>query len=272
MGNTPLNMHPSNRPTAQSPIQWGPRSLVEERDACGVGFVADQQGRASFTLVQQALTALDCMEHRGGCCADKDSGDGAGVMTAIPWTLFQQWADTQGITVALEPERTGVAMVFLPTHPEAAAIARQAFETRAAEVGFQVLGWREVPVQPDVLGILAKQNQPRIEQFFVHSDQANGDELERELYRLRRQVHRALMHWEGDAAIAQSLKETYICSFSSRTIVYKGMVRSDVLGRFYQDLQNPDYISPFAIYHRRFSTNTMPKWPLAHPMRLVGQM
>ncbi|MGD1859124.1 MAG: glutamate synthase-related protein [Leptolyngbyaceae cyanobacterium] len=251
-------------------LQWGPRSLVEERDACGVGFVADQQGRASFKLVQQALKALDCMEHRGGCCADKDSGDGAGVMTALPWTLLQNWADSQGWDTTLNPESTGVAMVFLPLSAEPAAIAREQFETAAKAEGFTVLGWREVPVKPDVLGILAKQNQPRIEQFFVTCDHAQGDQLERELYRLRRQVHRALLSWEGDAAIAAALKETYVCSFSSRTIVYKGMVRSAVLGQFYQDLQNSDYVSFFAIYHRRFSTNTMPKWPLAHPMRLVG--
>jgi glutamate synthase (ferredoxin) len=269
MGNNPLN-NQSNYQPANSLIQWGPRAIVEERDACGVGFVADQQGRSSFKLVQQALKALSCMEHRGGCCADKDSGDGAGVMTAIPWTLLQTWAREQNREKPLEPTRTGVAMVFLPPLAEAAAIARQAFETAARDEGFMVLGWREVPVKPEVLGVLAKQNQPHIEQFLVQSDSAAGDELERELYRLRRRVHRSLVSWQGEAAIASRLKETYICSFSSRTIVYKGMVRSEVLSQFYTDLQNPNYVSPFAIYHRRFSTNTMPKWPLAHPMRLVG--
>ncbi|NEQ46792.1 MAG: glutamate synthase subunit alpha [Leptolyngbya sp. SIOISBB] len=266
MGNTPLNLNQSNQHQTNSMLQWGPRAIVEERDACGVGFVADQQGRASFKLVQQALKALGCMEHRGGCCADRDSGDGAGVMTAIPWTLLQA-AD---LDATLEPEKTGVAMVFLPLQPEAATIAREIFATAAQAEGFTVLGWRVVPVQTDVLGVLAKQNQPRIEQFFVQCDHASGDDLERELYRLRRRIHRAQMSWQGEAAIAQQLKETYICSFSSRTIVYKGMVRSEVLSQFYLDLQNSDYVSPFAIYHRRFSTNTMPKWPLAHPMRLVG--
>jgi len=270
MGNTPLRSNQSSHWQDPTQIYLGPRALVEERDACGVGFLADQQGRASFTLVQQALGALSCMEHRGGCCADKDSGDGAGVMTAIPWILFQAWAQTAGITLPLEAERTGVAMVFLPWAVEAAQIARQALEKSATEAGLQVLGWREVPVKPAVLGKQARQNQPRIEQFFVHSNHASGDELERELFRVRRQAQRAWLAWEGDAAIAQSLKETYVASFSSRTIVYKGMVRSEVLGQFYLDLQNPDYVSPFALYHRRFSTNTMPKWPLAHPMRLVG--
>ncbi|MDB9529049.1 glutamate synthase-related protein [Oscillatoria sp. CS-180] len=270
MGNTPLNLNQSSYPTADTVIQWGPRSIVEERDACGVGFVADQYGRASFTLLEQALGALSCMEHRGGCCADKDSGDGAGVMTAIPWALLRDWAQAQKVQTALETGSTGVAMVFLPQKAEAAAIARESFTTAAAAEGFTVLGWRDVPVQPEVLGLLAKQNLPRIGQFLVQSHDATGDELERELYRLRRRIHRLITSWEGDAAIATALKETYVCSFSTRTIIYKGMVRSEVLGQFYLDLQNPDYVTPFAIYHRRFSTNTMPKWPLAHPMRLIA--
>ncbi|MGF1458769.1 MAG: glutamate synthase-related protein [Leptolyngbyaceae cyanobacterium] len=270
MGNTPLNLNQSNQSMDYSMLQWGPRAIVEERDACGVGFVADQQGRASFKLVQQALDALNCMEHRGGCCADKDSGDGAGVMTAIPWRVLQDWATASGIDTELVSDHTGVAMVFLPLADEAAAIARDLFANAAEAEGFAVLGWREVPVQPEVLGPLAQQNRPRIEQFLVQAKHASGDELERELYRLRRRIYRAQVSWSGDDALAQPLRETYICSFSARTIVYKGMVRSEVLSQFYLDLQNADYVSPFAIYHRRFSTNTMPKWPLAHPMRLVG--
>ena len=191
MGNTPLNQHPSNQHQTNSMLQWGPRAIVEERDACGVGFVADQQGRPSFKLVQQALKALGCMEHRGGCCADRDSGDGAGVMTAIPWTLLQTWATDQDITATLAAEKTGVAMVFLPMQNEAAAIARELFETTAKAEDFTVIGWRQVPVQPGVLGVLAKQNQPHIEQFLVECNHASGDELERELFRLRRLIFRA---------------------------------------------------------------------------------
>ena len=271
MGNTPLNSNQSIcSEAAMDNYRRGPRSLVEERDACGVGFLADQRGQASFALVQLALKALSCMEHRGGCCADQDSGDGAGVMTAIPWGLFHPWGQTQGVTAQLEPEHTGMAMMFLPKQAEAAVIARQTFEQAAIAAGLAVLGWREVPVKPEVLGTQARQNLPQIEQFFVHSPQTDGDELERELYRIRRAAQRALMAWSGDAAIAAALQETYVCSFSCRTVVYKGMVRSEVLGQFYLDLQNSAYVSPFAVYHRRFSTNTMPKWPLAHPMRLVG--
>jgi glutamate synthase (ferredoxin) len=258
-------LQPASDQTA-SPL--GPRSLVEERDACGVGFVADQQGRASHGLIEQALNALSCMEHRGGCCADRESGDGAGVMTAMPWALLQKWAD--GLGQPLDTERTAVAMVFLPLMAAAAAIARESFATAATAAGLTVLGWRSVPVKPETLGAQARKNQPLIEQFLVHSPDLQGDELERLLYQVRRQAHRQVMSWHGDAAIMAALQETYVCSFSSRTLVYKGMVQSEVLRQFYLDLQDRDYVSPFAVYHRRFSTNTMPKWPLAHPMRLVG--
>jgi len=273
MGKTRVNHHQSIYPvTPQS--AWGPKSLVEERDACGVGFIADQQGRASHALVQKALTALSCMEHRGGCCADKESGDGAGVMTAIPWTLLQQWAQAQGLT-ALDPERTGVAMAFLPRSEAGAERVRQEFTRGVREAGLEVLGWRAVPVNPDVLGPLARQHQPRIEQLVVQSPNFTGDELERELYLARRHVFHAVDALLAQAealepVIAQGLRDFYVCSFSCRTIVYKGMVRSAVLAAFYDDLRHPDFVSPFAVYHRRFSTNTMPKWPLAHPMRLLG--
>jgi glutamate synthase (ferredoxin) len=144
MGHTRVNRNQASYQQRQTPENWGPRSLVEERDACGVGFVADQKGRASHTLVQQALGALSCMEHRGGRCADQDSGDGAGIMTAMPWAVFQPWATAAGLG-NLSPETTGVAMVFLPQNEAAATIARTLFETVVTDAGLKVLGWRQVP-------------------------------------------------------------------------------------------------------------------------------
>ncbi|PZD74978.1 Ferredoxin-dependent glutamate synthase 2 [Acaryochloris thomasi RCC1774] len=234
--------------------------LVEERDACGVGFIASQHGEETHRLIEHALTGLTCMEHRGACSADRDSGDGAGLMTAIPWGLFQPWLEAQNASVK---DATGVGMVFLPDDEERSAIARQKLEHLATEVGLNIIGWRPVPVHPEVLGEQAKANQPRIEQLFVTSETLKGDDLERQLYLVRKRIEQAAMgsDWGTDF---------YVCSFSSRTIVYKGMVRSEVLGMFYADLQNPLYTSAFAIYHRRFSTNTMPKWPLAQPMRFLG--
>jgi glutamate synthase (ferredoxin) len=253
---------------------WGPKWLVEERDACGVGFLADQHNRPSHDLVTRALAALDCMEHRGGCCADQDSGDGAGVMTAIPWAVLNRWAEGQG-HAPLAPEKTGVAMIFMPHHAETAILIRETFEQIVRAEGLQVIGWRSVPVKPAVLGPLAKQYQPLIEQLVVESTTAAGDELERRLYIVRRQMLHAVANRLRAAETlsadqVKGLQDFYVCSFSCRTIVYKGMVRSAVLAAFYEDLRDPDYVSAFAVYHRRFSTNTMPKWPLAHPMRLLG--
>jgi glutamate synthase (ferredoxin) len=242
----------------------GQRWLVEERDACGVGFIADQQGRASHDLVTKALAGLGCMEHRGGCSADQDSGDGAGIMAAIPWEILQQWASAHGITLA--PDQVGVGMVFLPQDAAIAANVRTTIETVLTEEGFSVLGWRVVPVKPELLGIQARENQPQIEQLLVKSDTLRDDDLERRLYLIRKQIQSRLTAQPDQTG----LDEYYMCSFSHRTIVYKGMVRSEVLGEFYEDLKNPAFKSTFAVYHRRFSTNTLPKWPLAQPMRLLG--
>ncbi|MFQ3626298.1 MAG: glutamate synthase large subunit [Cyanobacteriota bacterium] len=244
----------------------GQRWLVEERDACGVGFIADSQGRDSHDLVQKALVALSCMEHRGGCSADRDSGDGAGLMTAIPWALISEWCGFQGITLPAA-ENFGLGMVFLPQSEAAAAIARDTATKVWTDCGLKILGWRKVPVKPEVLGIQAKENQPQIEQVLVESADS-GDDLERDLYWARKRILSVLADYQGEHA--EALKEFYVCSFSNRTVVYKGMVRSAVLGEFYLDLQNPLYTSAFATYHRRFSTNTMPKWPLAQPMRLLA--
>ena len=236
----------------------GQRWLVEERDACGVGFIADRDGRQSNKIIRQALKALGCMEHRGGCSADCDSGDGAGIMTALPQKLFAPWFAENNIAQP-EPETWGLGMVFLPQDAELIAESKRFIEATVEEKQLKVLGWREVPVNPEILGRQAREHQPHIEQIIVSSpDKLKGDELERKLYIARSQVGKKLSDY------------FYICSFSCRTIVYKGMVRSVILGEFYQDLANPDYESAFAVYHRRFSTNTMPKWPFAQPMRILG--
>jgi glutamate synthase (ferredoxin) len=236
----------------------GQRWLVEERDACGVGFIAYPDSTQNHKIIEQALIALGCMEHRGGCSADRDSGDGSGIMTGIPTKLFQSWFEANKIPIP-GPEEWGVGMVFLPQDGDRCVEARTHVEEVVRSENLTVLGWREVPVSPEVLGIQARENQPRIEQILVTSAKGlKGDELDRVLYIARSHIGKQLSD------------DFYICSFSCRTIVYKGMVRSAVLGQFYQDLKNPDYQSCFAVYHRRFSTNTMPKWPLAQPMRLLG--
>jgi glutamate synthase (ferredoxin) len=245
----------------------GQRWLVEERDACGVGFIASCAGVATHKLIEQALSALSCMEHRGGCSADQDSGDGAGLMTAIPWELLSQWFEQQNLSMPAT-EQIGVGMVFLPPDVTKQSTTRRIVEEVLATENLQLLGWREVPVKPEILGIQALENQPKIEQLLVVSPDKTGDELERNLYAVRCRISKAL-EAEKNLNFKRS-DDFYICSFSNRTIIYKGMVRSVVLGDFYIDLKNPAYQSAFGIYHRRFSTNTLPKWPLAQPMRLLG--
>jgi len=240
----------------------GPPWLVEERDACGVGFIATQSGLASHNLVKQALVALGCLEHRGGCSADNDSGDGAGMLTAIPWALLSKWLASQNQTVPRNFDQMAVGMLFLPAQPELQSQIRQIINDQLSKIGLEVLGWRPVPVNRGVLGVQAKENQPDIAQVIVAAPMA-GEELERLLYLARKRIGQQI-------ATSVATDEYYVCSFSSRTIVYKGMVRSEVLGQFYLDLADPDFQSAFAVYHRRFSTNTLPKWPLAQPMRLLG--
>lgn len=236
----------------------GQKWLVEERDACGVGLIADVKGKGSHKLIQRAIVALGCIEHRGGCSADNDSGDGSGVMTDIPRDVLVSWFTSQGLTMP-PIEQLGVGMVFLPQNKIKREADRAYVETVVSAANLKVLGWREVPVKPEVLGVQAKQNQPHIEQVMVASPAGlSGDALERILYIVRSGIGKRLAD------------DFYICSFSCRTLVYKGMVRSTILGEFYEDLKNPNYNSRFALYHRRFSTNTMPKWSLAQPMRLLG--
>ncbi|MCA2813907.1 MAG: glutamate synthase large subunit [Microcystis sp. M090S1] len=236
---------------------WGPPWLVEERDACGVGFIADVRGSGSHQLIEQALLALGCLEHRGGCSADQDSGDGSGMMTAIPRDVLAPWFAENGLNMP-ESERLGVGMVFLPQADQERTDAKAHIEEIVNKYNIKILGWRTVPVRPEVLGRQARENQPYVEQILVTSPDLAGSQFDRLLYIARSEVGKQLAD------------DFYFCSFSCRTIVYKGMVRGEILREFYLDLQNTAYSSQFAIYHRRFSTNTQPKWPLAQPMRLLG--
>ncbi|KAG0546153.1 hypothetical protein BDA96_02G423300 [Sorghum bicolor] len=237
--------------------------ILSERGACGVGFVANLKNVPSFNIVRDALMALGCMEHRGGCGADNDSGDGAGLMSAIPWDLFDDWANKQGLA-PFDRRNTGVGMVFLPQDEKSMEEAKAATEKVFVDEGLEVIGWRPVPFNVSVVGRNAKETMPNIQQIFVKvAKEDNADDIERELYISRKLIERATKSFSW-------ADELYFCSLSNRTIVYKGMLRSEVLGQFYLDLQNELYKSPFAIYHRRYSTNTSPRWPLAQPMRLLG--
>ncbi|KAJ9544065.1 hypothetical protein OSB04_023772 [Centaurea solstitialis] len=237
--------------------------ILAERGACGVGFIANLDNKGSHQIVEDALTALGCMEHRGGCGADNDSGDGSGVMTSIPWEFFNDWAGKQGIA-PFDKVHTGVGMVFLPKDEELMEKAKSVIVDIFKQEGLEVLAWRSVPVNTSIVGYYARETMPNIQQVFVRIiKEDDTDDIERELYICRKLIEKA-------ASSETWGTELYFCSLSNQTIVYKGMLRSEVLGKFYYDLQDDGYKSPFAIYHRRYSTNTSPRWPLAQPMRLLG--
>jgi hypothetical protein len=232
----------------------GPTNLVVERDACGVGFVAyaapaferftrlwpdfgrllccrsDKKGRRTHDTLSRALHALGCMEHRGGCGGDSVSGDGAGVLTSVPWELFE----AEGALGGKPSVGCGAAMLFLPQEEEHAARAQAIFEAQVESKGYEFLSWRDVPQQKLVLGKLALEALPIIRQAFVYHPSLTGDELENELYQLRRSTQADVLA-EGENHPVKL--GTYFASLSSRTMVYKGMVQSCVLGPFYKDLQ-----------------------------------
>jgi len=242
--------------------------VAGEKDACGVGFLANLQGSPNHWVLRQALRGLRCMEHRGGCGGDGDSGDGAGILCGIPWSYLEAvWPAAAGGEAGVR----GLAMVFLPSDPSRREEARRFCEEEAAGVGLRSLGWRPVPVDAAVLGPLARDTAPVIEQWLLLAPGASAavaadvDALEALLFRLRRRaVDRTREAWGSD------IGNLYFASISARTVVYKGMVRSEVLDRFYTDLRDERFTVSFAVYHRRFSTNTLPRWPLAQPMRLLG--
>jgi len=256
----------ATRPEGDS---FSPEALIGEKDACGVGFISHLGGEASHWILRQAIKGLCCMEHRGGCGGDANSGDGAGLLTAIPWDFLEAiWPQAAAIN---RQSVRGLAMVFLPQEEDRRQVAREICEREAKRLGLRCHGWREVPVNEAALGPLARESAPVIEQWLLEAPEASSavpddvDAVEALLFRLRRlAVDRAREVWGSGTT------DLYFASISARTLVYKGMVRSEVLDRFYADLRDPRFIVNFAVYHRRFSTNTLPRWPLAQPMRLLG--
>jgi glutamate synthase (ferredoxin) len=234
-----------------------------EHDACGVGFVAHVLGQPSHQILQFALTSVVNLTHRGAVDADAKSGDGAGVLTQIPRPLFARELARRGLRV--DPARLAVGMVFLPRDPAGQARGRRLLEEAVARQGLDFLAWREVPVDPSVLGDKALATQPRIEQALIalppYLSLASGDG-ERVLYLVRKDVERR--------AAAEGLHTLYIPSLSHRTIVYKGLFVAPQLAGFYRDLRDPLYETALAIFHQRYSTNTFPNWFLAQPFRMLA--
>ena len=239
---------------------YSPESIAGEKDACGVGFIANIEGNESNWILQQSLRGLECMEHRGGCGGDNDSGDGAGVLCSIPWTFL----DKKFHLDLDKSKNLGLGMIFLPEDENLKQKLKLICDNEAFKLNCEKTSWRKVPVNKNVLGPLAKSNAPCIIQWLVSFQKSKEIDFEFLLFQLRKRIEKKVR----DNIINPD--EFYFASLSSKTVVYKGMVRSEVLSKFYQDLQDKDFKVSFSVYHRRFSTNTLPKWPLAQPMRFLG--
>jgi len=243
----------------QAPKGAGLYSPEHDRDACGLAMVATLRGTPGHDIVAKALQALRNLEHRGAVGSDAGTGDGAGIITQIPHGFF-----TAVVDFAL-PDKGfyAVGTAFLPADRSAARDERSSIERLAQEEGLEVLGWREVPTQPEVIGDLARNAMPSFWQLFVSSERTNdkglklsGIALDRQTFRLRKRAEREL--------------GSYFPSLSCRTLVYKGMVTTLQLEPFYPDLSDERFSSTLALVHSRYSTNTFPSWPLAQPFRMIA--
>ncbi|GAA3823627.1 glutamate synthase large subunit [Cellulomonas soli] len=245
-------------PGAQSaPFAPGPTGLYDpaaEHDACGFAFVATLRGTPGRDIVDAGLTALLNLDHRGAVGAEEDSGDGAGILTQIPDAFFRDVVDAD-----LPPAGSyAIGMAFLPVDEAEQTRVVQAIEAIAAEEKLDVLAWRDVTVTADLVGPTARSSMPRFRHLVVAdpSRELSGIDLDRRTFRLRRRAEREV--------------GVYFASLSARTITYKGMLTTGQLEPFFADLSDPRYASEIALVHSRFSTNTFPSWPLAHPFRLIA--
>ena len=236
-----------------------------EGDACGVGLVAAIDGKPSRRVVDAAIEALKAVWHRGAVDADGKTGDGAGIHLDLPLAFFHEAISHAG--QQLKPKLTAVGMVFLPrTDLAAQETCRTIVEAETIAAGFSIYGWRQVPVDVSVIGEKAAATRPEIEQIMIAGPAQGGadalEQFEKELYILRRRIEKRI--------VAAQIQGFYICSLSCRTIIYKGLFLAESLSAFYPDLLDPRFVSRFAIYHQRYSTNTFPQWWLAQPFRCLA--
>src|SRR5215470_12483423 len=240
-----------------------------EHDACGVGFVVNIKGQRSHAVVERGLEVLIHLQHRGACGCEANTGDGAGILIQPPDRFLQKVANANGF--GLPPAgRYGVGNVFLPRNPGERERVRQLIERTIAEEGQHLLGWRPVPTTTHVLGPSAAATMPVIEQLFIGSADGNGVasdpmRFERKLYVIRKRVEHA-----ADTLGLTERSMFYIPSLSSKTLIYKGMLTADQIRPTFPDLTDRDIESALALVHQRFSTNTFPSWPLAHPYRYIA--
>lgn len=233
-----------------------------EHEACGIGMIANINGEKTHNIVQNAINILCNLEHRGGQSADTSTGDGAGILTQIPDRFFQKQCAKENIFLPREGDY-GIGMAFLPRNNRHKRMeCRKIIESIIEEEGQTFLGWRPVPTNESFIGVVAAQSMPAVRQFFIQKSEDLKDQMafERKLYVIRKRI-------ENIFAADKDSEEVYICSLSTRTIVYKGMLVPEQVDSFYIDLNHPDFKSALALVHSRFSTNTFPSWSRSHPNR-----
>ncbi|MBM4123898.1 MAG: glutamate synthase large subunit, partial [Nitrospira sp.] len=245
------------------PPQQGLYDPQFEKDGCGIGFVAHIKGRRSHSIVQDGLQVLKNLSHRGAQGCDPCTGDGAGILLQIPHAFLALAAADVRVKLPQAGEY-GVGMVFLPPDAAARRQCETLFEKVIAEEKLRLLGWRDVPVKSDAIGVQARRTEPAIRQVFIARDILNEAQFERKLYVVRKRVEKAVRESAIDGR-----EHCYVSSLSGNTIVYKGLLLPEQMASYYQDLTDSSVVSALALVHSRFSTNTFPTWPLAHPYRYI---
>src|ERR1700761_913836 len=237
-----------------------------DKDACGVGFIADIKGRKSHQIVQAGLQFLCNPERRGATGADPRMGDGAGILVQIPHKFFAKKTAELGFTLPA-PGEYAVGYLFMPVDNNWRQIIRDIYAEVIAREGLTLLGWRDVPTDNSTLGESVKPTEPKHMQVFIGrgKKKVSEDEFERRLYILRKSISNAIYKRRE-----RRTSGYYPVSISCRTVIYKGMFLADQLGSYYPDLRDADFESALALIHQRFSTNTFPTWSLAHPYRMIA--
>jgi glutamate synthase (NADPH/NADH) large chain len=237
-----------------------------EKDSCGVGFIANIKGRKSHQIVEDALSIVCNLEHRGAVGADPRAGDGAGILVQIPHEFFAKQAHKLGFTLP-RPGEYAIGVLFMPRDPDWRQIIRDIYAQMIKREGMTLIGWRDVPSDNSTLGESVKPTEPVHQQVFIGRGKKikSEDEFERRLYILRKSISNTIY-----TRRERRLSGYYPVSISCRTVVYKGMFLADQLNTYYPDLHDEDFISALALVHQRFSTNTFPTWSLAHPYRMVA--
>ncbi len=256
---------PDVTPAGLPPAQ-GLYDPVHEHDACGVGFVVDIKGRRSHAIVSQALEVLKNLLHRGACGCEVNTGDGAGIIIQMPHTFLLRECGSLGIPLP-RPGHYGAGLVFLPRDAAQAAACERILEDMIREEGQTVLGWRDVPTDSSAVGPSARAVEPRFRQIFVGRAEGVPDRaaFERKLFVIRKRTEHAV----GRSGLAER-KFFYVPSLSANTLIYKGMLSADQIEGMFPDVTDPLVDSALALVHQRFSTNTFPSWPLAHPYRMIA--